>query len=95
MVGRGLDFLFTPELVMDRSIAYQIMSRAMQTGACFANKKTFSRYFHGTETDYVNARNMANPGTSREHKEEVARIAERFEKVLFAARVVPVGAAAR
>jgi hypothetical protein len=81
-VGRGLDLLFEPDLVCQPNLAYQIMSTGMRTGAGFANRRTFSRYFNDNLTDYANARAMVN-GNSHEH--EIAKIAERFEKVLFAA----------
>ena len=64
--------------------AYEIISTGMRTGGSFANRHRFAAYFHGTRTDYVTARAMVN-GSSGQH--EVAGFAERFEKVLFAAKL--------
>ena len=88
-LGRGLDLLFEPDLVNDPDTAYQILATGMCTGDLYANRRQFSQFFHGAHTDYVNARNMVNPGTEYAHKVEVGKIAERFEKVLFAARITP------
>jgi hypothetical protein len=86
LLGRGLDLLFDPDLVEDPALAYQIISTGMRTGLGFANGHTFSQYFHGSHTDYVHARAMVN-GHSGER--EVADIAERFERTLFASKLKP------
>lgn len=86
LLHRGLDLLFEPDLVEDPQLAYEIISTGMRTGKGFANGHTFTRYFHGEHTDYVHARAMVN-GRSGEH--EVAALAERFERVLFASRIGP------
>jgi hypothetical protein len=83
VLGRGLAFLYDPDLVEDPNVAYAVMASGLCTGKIFANGRKLSQYFHGTHTDYVNARMMVNPGAKHANKEEVAHIAERFEKVLF------------
>jgi hypothetical protein len=86
LLSRGLDFLFDPDLVKDPQTAYKLMSYCMRTGEGFANGRKFSQYFFGGFTDYLGARDMVNAGG--DHK-EVADAAERFERVLFAARFTP------
>jgi hypothetical protein len=84
---RGLNLLFEPELVNAPDTAYDILATGMCTGSIYANGRTFPRYFQGTHTDYVAARDMVNPGAKHANKVEVANIAERFEDVLFAAKM--------
>ncbi|HEY8923762.1 MAG TPA: glycoside hydrolase [Polyangia bacterium] len=86
-LGRGLELLFDPDLVDERETAYQILATGMYTGKIYANGRTLARYFHGSHTDYVGARDMVNPGAKHANKVEVAEIARRFEDVLFAARL--------
>ena len=86
LIGRGLDLLLDPELVSQPELAYKIMSTVMRTGAGFANRNTFAKYFHADHTDYVHARAMVN---GHSHEREIGALAERFEKVLFAATAVP------
>ena len=81
-LGRGFDLLIDPELVKDPAIAYQILSIGMRTGRIFANGHTFDDYFTDVATNYLGARRMVN---GRDHAEEIAGIAEKFEKVLSAA----------
>jgi hypothetical protein len=94
-LGRGLDLLFNPDLLLEPNLAYQIMSLGMLTGKSFANGRSFKRYFIGGHSDYLGARMMVNPGASHKNKAEVAEIATKFEDVLFASRssVVAAGAA--
>ena len=88
-LGRGLDFLFDPALVDDKDVAYDILATGLCTGAIFAHGKKLQQYFHGGHTDYVHARDMVNPKVAHANKVEVAHLAERFEKVLFASRKLP------
>jgi hypothetical protein len=88
-LGRGLDFLFDPTLVDDKDVAYDILATGLCTGAVFAHGKKLQQYFHGGHTGYVHARDMVNPKVAHANKVEVAHLAERFEKVLFASRRVP------
>jgi hypothetical protein len=85
-LGRGLAFLLDPELVEERETAYQILATGMSTGGLFANGNRLPQFFHGAHTDYVGARKMVNPGAPQANKVEVAKIAERFETVLFASK---------
>jgi hypothetical protein len=82
-LGRGFDFVFDPELVKQPQIAYQIMSEGMRLGVGFANGKKFSDYFSGQNRDYFNARRMVN---IVDHAADIAKVAEKFEAVLFAAK---------
>ena len=94
-LGRGLELLYQPDLLLNRDLAYEIMSIGMRTGKSFANGHTFRRYFVGGHSDYVNARMMVNPGAALANKIEVAEIGRKFEHVLIASKVsVPVAAAA-
>jgi hypothetical protein len=86
LLGRGLDFLFDPNLVMEPTIAYQLMSYCMRTGAGFANGHRFSQYFFGGHTNYFGARDMVNKGGDHQ---EVADAALLFERVLFASKFCP------
>jgi hypothetical protein len=86
-IGRGLAFLFDPNLANDRDTAYSILATGLYTGGYFANGRKFSQYFHGDQTDYVGARDMVNAGALHANKVEVAHVAEHFEKVLFASKV--------
>lgn len=79
-LGRGLDLLFDPDLVLEPEIAYAIMSDGMVNGHGFANKRSFSRYFIGARSDYEGARAMVN---GVDHRDDIAGIARRFEKVLM------------
>jgi hypothetical protein len=90
VLGQGLAFLFEPDLVNDRDVAYSIMATGLFTGKIFANGRRLSQYFHGAHTDYVGARNMVNAGAKHANKVEVGDIAKRFERVLLGSRVAPV-----
>jgi hypothetical protein len=90
VLGQGLAFLFEPDLVNDRDVAYSIMATGLFTGKIFANGRRLSHYFHGAHTDYVGARNMVNGGANHANKVEVGNIAKRFERVLLGSRVAPV-----
>lgn len=85
-LGRGLEFLFNPERVLEPLVAYELMIRGLCTGSGFANGRTFARYFTNERTDYVHARDMVNPGASLKDKQEFASVCKRFEKVLISAR---------
>lgn len=82
VLGRGFDLLLDPELVKDPAIAYQIMSVGMRTGRIFANGHRLDHYFTASATNYVGARHMVN---GRDHAQDIASMAEKFEKVLSAA----------
>lgn len=84
LLGRGLDFLFHPERVMEPAIAYEIMAFCMRTGQGFANRHRLSDYFNGWFTDYLGARDMVN--AHGDHF-EVAHVAALFEQVLLFASV--------
>lgn len=84
-VGRGFDLLLDPELVKDPAIAYEIMSVGMRTGKIFANGHSFDDYFFDGVSDYKRARRMVN---GRDHAQDIADIAIKFEKVLTAAKPV-------
>jgi hypothetical protein len=86
LLGRELDFLFNPALVMDPAIAYQLMSYCMRTGKGFANGHKLSQYFFSGFTDYLGARDMVN--AHGDHK-EVADAAQRFERTLLASKFQP------
>jgi predicted chitinase len=81
-IGRGFDLLLDPDLVKDPAIAYEIMSVGMRTGKIFANGHSFDDYFYDGTSDYKNARRMVN---GRDHAQDIADIAIKFEKVLSAA----------
>ena len=83
LLGRGLYFLFNPDVVMEPKTAYQLMAHCMRTGAGFANGHRFSQYFFGTFTNYFGARDMVNAGGDHH---EVADAARLFENVLFASK---------
>lgn len=82
---RGLDLLKNPELVKDPAIAYALMSHGMTTGEGFANGRKFSTYFTGQNRDYVGARKMVN---GSDHAADIAEIAEKFEAILLASRIM-------
>lgn len=85
-LGKGLYFLFHPETVNEPDTAYQIMATGMFQGSIFANRKKLSQYFNDQKTDYVNARNMVNPGSTKAQKQEVGEMAAKFEKILTEAK---------
>lgn len=84
IIGRGLDLLFDPELVLDPATAYKLMSNSLLTGAGFANGHKLSDYLYGATTNYKGARHMVN---GKDHADEIAANAVRFEKLLLAARI--------
>lgn len=83
LLGRGLDFLFDPDLVLKPEIAYEIMSVGMRGGKIFANDFRISRFISGNHCDYPHARQMVNGMSGAK---EVADIAEKFEAILMAAK---------
>ncbi|MDB4980114.1 MAG: glycoside hydrolase family 19 [Myxococcales bacterium] len=85
-VGRGLAFLYEPDLMIRPDLAYEIMALGMVTGKTFANGRRLSQYFSGGHSDYVRARDIVNPGAPLSNKKEVGEIAQLFEKVLLDAR---------
>lgn len=85
-IGRGFDLLLDPDLVKDPAIAYEIMSVGMRTGKIFANGHSFDDYFTDDTSNYKDARRMVN---GRDHAQDIADIAIKFEKVLAAARPAP------
>jgi hypothetical protein len=83
-LGRGLDLLFDPELALDPEVAYKLMSHSLLTGDGFANGHKLSDYMYGGTTNYKGARHMVN---GNDHADRIAASAERFEKLLLAARI--------
>ncbi|HEY9225101.1 MAG TPA: glycoside hydrolase family 19 protein [Gemmatimonadaceae bacterium] len=86
-IGRGLDLLFDPELVLDPAVAYELMARGLLTGAGFANGRKLSDYFQGELTDYKGARAMVN---GSDHADDIAKIAKAFEEMLMENKVEPL-----
>jgi hypothetical protein len=83
-IGRGFDLLRNPELVLDPSTAYALMSHGMRTGEGFANRHKFLDFFGGRSRDYKHARKMVN---GMDHADEIAKLAEAFEVVLLDSRM--------
>ena len=83
VLGRNLDFLFDPDLVLEPEIAYEIMAVGMRTGTIFANGMKISRFICGNHCDYLHARQMVN-GMSEARK--IADIAVEFEGALLASK---------
>ena len=73
----GVDMLNNPDLNLQCDISVKVMITGMQRGM-FTGKK-LSGYFTSTKKDYVNARRIIN-GTDK--MDEIARIAEKFERAL-------------
>ncbi|HEX4406124.1 MAG TPA: hypothetical protein VH560_14905 [Polyangia bacterium] len=59
----------------------------MCEGKIFTGGRKLADYFIGGYTNYVGARDMVNPRAPHANKVEVAKIAERFETVLFASQL--------
>ena len=83
-IGRGLDLLLNPELVLAAPVAYALMSHGMRTGEGFANRHKFLDFFGGQNRDYKHARKMVN---GMDHADEIAKLAEAFEDVLLDLRM--------
>lgn len=83
-LSRGLELLFDPEVSLDPSVAYKLMSYCLLTGFGFANGRKLSDYLYGSTTNYTKARHMVNGNDSAG---EIAANAVRFEKLLLAARI--------
>jgi len=83
VLGRGLDFLLNPDLVLEPKVAYDIMSIGMRTGSIFANGFRISRFIGGNHCDYLHARQMVNGMSGAE---EISKIAETFEDILMKAK---------
>jgi hypothetical protein len=86
MTNRGLALLFNPELALQPSIAYEIMAKGFIRGKMFGNRRRLSYYFTDTQSDYLGARNMVNPGAKQAEKKAFAKLAQLFESVLMASR---------
>ena len=86
VINRGISLLFNPQLALDQAIAYEIMAKGLTTGKAFAHGRRFSKYFTGTQSDYLHARDMVNPGAKQPEKKEFAVTAQLFENVLMASR---------
>lgn len=87
MLGRGLDFLFQPELTLKPDIAYKIMSTGTRTGLSFANRMKLETYLHGTRTDYAGARAIINGEDCKLEIAEFAEIARQFEIILLESKI--------
>lgn len=85
ILGRKLDFLMNPDLVLEPAVAYQIMSVGMRTGKIFANDFKISRFISGGHCDYLHARQMVNGMSGAQ---EIADLAVKFEGALLAAKFV-------
>jgi hypothetical protein len=87
-LGRGLDLVRDPELVLVPATAYALMSHGMRTGFGFANGRKFTDFFGGQKRDYLHARRMVNDMDSAS---DIVKLAEAFEAVLLDSRTwVPV-----
>jgi hypothetical protein len=84
-LGVGLDLLLNPERATETPMAYRIMSYGMRTGRGFANRHRLEQFFVGQRSDYAGARAMVN---GVDHKDEIADIARRFERLLLSARPI-------
>jgi len=86
ILGKGMPFfLDDPEQALEATYAYKLMSVCMRTGVGFANGHKFSDYFSGNDRKYTQARAMVN-GT--DHADDIKRIAEAFEDILWDSRKV-------
>lgn len=83
-VGRGLDLLFQPDLMLNADIAYNVLATGMVTGEGWPPaKKRLQYYIAGVLKNYVGARAIVN-GTDMDH--EIARAAQHFEDALMATK---------
>lgn len=73
----GVDVVNHPDLVLEPSLAFKILTRGMHEG-WFTTKK-LSTYINNTDTDYFNARRVIN-GTDKARL--IATYAEHFEEML-------------
>jgi putative chitinase len=74
-----MDFVSIPDAVMEKHLAYIILTTGMEKGL-FTGRK-LSDYINENEKDYLNARRIIN-GTDK--AELIAGYAEKFEKILKA-----------
>ncbi len=81
----GNRLLFEPQLALDPTVAYKIMSYGMRKGA-FTGKK-LADYINADKCDYVNARRIIN-GTDQ--ADRIAGYATKLEQVLRASIVASV-----
>lgn len=86
-IGRGLDLLFNPELLLDYDISYDVMTKGMLEGESFANGKSCAQYFSDTNTNYSGAREMVN---GVDHAADIATLAAAFEETLLASKKTPL-----
>lgn len=86
LLGRKLDLLFDPDLLLNFDISYDAMTKGMLEGKSFANGNKCSKYFTDSLTDYHNARDMVN---SRDKLKLIETLAEAFEQLLLSARKKP------
>ncbi len=77
-LGFGDEFYINPDRVLDKKIAYDIMSYGMRHGA-FTGKK-LSDHINGKKCDYKNAREIING--RRDRDDEIADYAEQIEMLL-------------
>ena len=83
-IGKGLAFLLDPELTLEPSTSYQLMSHCLRTGEGFANHHKLGDYICGGKADFLSARQMVN-GTDA--KEEIANSAVIFLSILLNGRI--------
>lgn len=76
-LGMGQDLALHPEKALDPEIAYRIMSYGMRNGTFTG--KSLSQYISASGCDYVKSRRIIN---GDDHAVEIARIAEKFERIL-------------
>ena len=77
-LGFGDEFYISPDRVLDKKIAYDIMSYGMRRGA-FTGKK-LSDHINGKKCDYKDAREIINGRHDRD--DEIADYAEQIEMLL-------------
>jgi hypothetical protein len=82
-IGKGVDYLLSPDLLLEFETSYEVMVRGMTAGIGYANRNTLGDYLNDTKTDYLSAREIIN-GTERASLFE--GIAKQFETMLMNAR---------
>ena len=83
-LGMGSQLLHRPELALDPTIAYRIMSHGMRTGG-FTGKK-LSTYIAGDRCDYRSARKIIN---GLDQSERIQGYAKKLEAILLASVAAP------
>lgn len=80
----GVDFVSNPDLALDPIHARQILFRGMIEGWFSSEpdgtRRTLSFYFNDEREDWLNARKIVNPGSSR--REVTAALAQHFNSCL-------------